>query len=137
MRRVSLVFSSKSLSIERTALGDLLRRRWLIATLRRKNFPVPVILTRFAMALCVFSFCFMFLLSMFFGRRGLGNRFFESSAARLSAWAHDKEVEAQEERGSVGSDSCPTNSILFPQILHRRRREAYVRSTSRCATIIA
>lgn len=63
MRRVSLVFSSKSLSIERTALGDLLRRRWLIATLRRINFPVPVILTRFAMALCVFSFCFMFLLS--------------------------------------------------------------------------
>ncbi len=41
---------------------------------------------------------------MFFGRRGLGNRFFESSAARLSAWAHDKAVEAQEERGSVGSD---------------------------------
>jgi len=52
------------LSIERTASGDLLRRRWLNATLRRKNLPDPVTLSLLAIALCVFSFCFI-LLSLF------------------------------------------------------------------------
>ncbi len=59
MRRLSLVASGNSLSIERTEWGDLLRRRWLNATLRRIILPEPVILTRFAIAVCVFSFCFI------------------------------------------------------------------------------
>jgi hypothetical protein len=63
MRRVSPLATGNSLSAERMDSGDLLRRKWLIATLRRINLPEPVILTRFAMALCVFSFCFMTLLS--------------------------------------------------------------------------
>ncbi len=66
MRRVSLVASGKYLSIERIALGDLLRRRWFKAALRRMNLPEPVILTRLAIALCVLSFCFMVLLSISF-----------------------------------------------------------------------
>lgn len=65
MRRVSLVAKGNILSIERTERGDLLRRRWFNATLRRIILPEPVILTRFAIALCVFSFCFMTLLSVF------------------------------------------------------------------------
>jgi len=36
-----------------------------MAILRRKNLPLPVTLTRLAIALCVFSFCFMIHLSMF------------------------------------------------------------------------
>ena len=67
MRRVSLVANGKSLSIERTASGDLLRRRWLAATLRRINFPEPVTLTRLAMALCVFSFCFITFFLLYVG----------------------------------------------------------------------
>src|SRR5215469_18927985 len=59
MLRVSLLASGNSLSIERTASGDLLRRRWLAATLRRIILPEPVTLTRFAIAVCVFNFCFM------------------------------------------------------------------------------
>lgn len=59
MRRVSLAASGNVLSIERTDPGDLLRRKWLPATLRRISFPEPVILMRFDIALCVFSFCFM------------------------------------------------------------------------------
>src|SRR2546429_6399372 len=65
MRRLSAVANGNSLSIERTECGDLLRRRWLNATLRRIILPEPVILTRFAIALCVFSFCFITLLSVF------------------------------------------------------------------------
>src|SRR5260370_2935878 len=70
MRRLSLVASGNSLSIERTEWGDLLRRWWLDATLRRIILPEPVILTRFAIALCVFSFCFITLLSVFLFLRG-------------------------------------------------------------------
>src|SRR6266571_2968940 len=91
MRRVSLAGSGKSLSIERTARGDLLRRKWFKATLRRITLPVLVILTRFAIALCVFSFCFMTHLSIFI--------------SKLIFRSHE-------------------------QILHRRRREAFVQSTS-------
>src|SRR5438477_6002823 len=70
MRRLSAVANGNSLSIERTECGDLLRRRWLNATLRRIILPEPVILTRFAIALCVFSFCFIALLSVFLFLRG-------------------------------------------------------------------
>src|SRR6266571_3556055 len=68
MRPVSLLGNSKYLSIERTAWGDLCRRRWFKATLRRINLPEAVILTRLAIALCVFSFCFIN--SSFFSLRG-------------------------------------------------------------------
>src|SRR6266516_6633082 len=65
MRRLSPVANGNILSIERTACGDLLRRRWLNATLRRITLPEPVTLTRFAIAVCVFSFCFItFFLSL-------------------------------------------------------------------------
>src|SRR5437588_10593318 len=70
MRRLSAVANGNSLSIERTECGDLLLRRWLNATLRRIILPEPVILTRFAIALCVFSFCFITLLSVFLFLRG-------------------------------------------------------------------
>src|SRR5260370_6622255 len=70
MRRLSLLANGNSLSIERTECGDLLRRRWLNATLRRIILPEPVILTRFDIALCVFSFCFITLLSVYLLSRG-------------------------------------------------------------------
>gem|GEM_PF-3855449 len=70
MRLLSALANGNSLSIERTECGDLLRRRWLNATLRRIILPEPVILTRFAIALCVFSFCFITLLSVFLFLRG-------------------------------------------------------------------
>lgn len=63
MRRESLVASGKRLSIERIEREDLFRRRWLAATLRRIILPEPVIFTRLAIAVCVFSFCFMTVLS--------------------------------------------------------------------------
>jgi len=57
-RRLSPFASANVLLEARLAGWDLWRRRPLIATLRRTNFPVPVILIRFAVALWVFNFCF-------------------------------------------------------------------------------
>lgn len=65
MRRASLLASGKVLSAERIKRGDLFRRRWLMATLRRMILPEPVIFTRFAMAVCVFNFCFIVFLSIY------------------------------------------------------------------------
>ena len=44
------------LSKERWTRLDLLRRRCVLRCLRRNSFPVPVILNRLAVALCVFIF---------------------------------------------------------------------------------
>src|SRR5437588_11291880 len=84
MRRLSAVANGNSLSIERTECGDLLRRRWLNATLRRIILPEPVILTRFAIALCVFSFCFLTLLSVFLFLRGKVHYVTRSDARYIS-----------------------------------------------------
>src|SRR5258708_37861416 len=70
MRRLSLLANGNSLSLERTDCGALLGRGWLNATLRRIILPEPVILTRFDIALCVFSFCFITLLSVYLLSRG-------------------------------------------------------------------
>ena len=66
--------NGKYLSAERTDSGDLLRRKWLMATLRRMTLPEPVTLTRFDMALCVFSFCFITLLSVPAGQSNVFNK---------------------------------------------------------------
>ena len=42
--------NGKYLSAERTDSGDLLRRKWLMATLRRMTLPEPVTLTRSVLA---------------------------------------------------------------------------------------
>ena len=125
------------MSIERTECGDLLRRKWLNATLRRIILPEPVILTRFAIALCVFSFCFMTLLSVFLFERGKAyyltcsdkgiqpisfSRFCNSVCLR---------VKHTDERGSLGDDCLIALQHNPPQVLHRRRREAYFRSQPR------
>ena len=47
-----------------------MRRKWLMAILRRRNLPEAVTLTRFAMALCVFNFCFIALSFLVFDPRG-------------------------------------------------------------------
>jgi len=57
MRRTllrSTLATGKSLEKERRTRFDFLRRRWLRRCFRRRNFPLPVILKRFAVALCVF-----------------------------------------------------------------------------------
>src|SRR5436190_20052842 len=45
-----------------------------MATLRRMTLPEPVTLTRFDMALCVFSFCFITLLSVLAGQSNTFNK---------------------------------------------------------------
>jgi hypothetical protein len=57
MRRTRLrsaLAMGRSLEKERRTRFDFLRRRWLRRCFRRRSFPLPVILKRFAVALCVF-----------------------------------------------------------------------------------
>ena len=57
MRRTRLrsaLATGRSLEKERRTRFDFLRRRWLRLCFRRRSFPLPVILKRFAVALCVF-----------------------------------------------------------------------------------
>jgi len=57
MRRTllrSTLATGRSLEKERRTRFDFLRRKWLRRCFRRRSFPLPVILKRFAVALCVF-----------------------------------------------------------------------------------
>jgi hypothetical protein len=57
MRRTRLrsaLATGRSWEKERRTRFDFLRRRWLRRCFRRRSFPLPVILKRFAVALCVF-----------------------------------------------------------------------------------
>ena len=96
-----------------------MRRRWLDATLRRIILPEPVILTRFAIALCVFSFCFITLLSVFLCSRG---------KVRCSTWSDTWSISfsrccksvclsaklSAHERGSVSGDcTCIYHNCSF------------------------
>jgi len=65
MRRTRLrstLATGRSLSRERRTRFDFLRRRWPRRCFRRRNFPLPVILKRFAVALCVFILGIMVIL---------------------------------------------------------------------------
>jgi hypothetical protein len=54
IRLRSALATGRSLEKERRTRFDFLRRRWLRLCFRRRSFPLPVILKRFAVALCVF-----------------------------------------------------------------------------------
>jgi len=125
MRVVSLVASWNFLSIERTACEDLLRRRWLEATLRRITLPEPVIFTRLAIAVCVLSFCFMVFLSA--SARSDTKITMEHCVLPCSTEHKKRQFWFLEIEISVHCDS-----ISIPQLLHRRRREAYFRSDPAC-----
>ena len=54
MRGMSTGSTSSPCRISRLERLDFLRRKWLLPCLRLRNLPLPVILKRFAVALCVF-----------------------------------------------------------------------------------
>jgi hypothetical protein len=61
----STLATGRSLSKERRTRFDFLLRKWLSRCFRRRSLPLPVILKRFAVALCVFILGTMVTLSHF------------------------------------------------------------------------